>query len=187
MPRNAMVVVDMLYDFIDGSLACLHANEAVAEAKRQIEEALSKDKDFPILFILDHHPQNHSSFKEFGGIWPSHCVAGTRGGEIHDDLKPFVKPEFSFYKGCEVDKEQYSGFEGVNDKGESLAKALSGMGVMDVTVVGIATEYCVKETCLDLHKRGFAVTLVSEALAYVDFEGHKKTLEELTQKGITVI
>ena len=114
-------------------------------------------------------------------------MAGTRGGEIHDDLKPFVKPERSFYKGCEVDKEQYSGFEGVNDKGESLAKALSGMGVMDVTVVGIATEYCVKETCLDLHKRGFAVTLVSEALAYVDFEGHKKTLEELTQKGITVI
>ena len=56
MPRNAMVVVDMLYDFIDGSLACLHANEAVAEAKRQMEETLDKDKDFPILFILDHHP-----------------------------------------------------------------------------------------------------------------------------------
>lgn len=86
MRNSALIIVDMLYDFIDGSLACLNADQAVAETLKFIDAQTKgqggEDHEildtFPILFIRDHHPADHSSFKEQGGIWPSHCVAGTR-------------------------------------------------------------------------------------------------------------
>lgn len=186
MSKTAIVVVDMLYDFIDGSLACRHAQEAVKVAKSEIERSVAVEKDFPVLFILDHHPSNHSSFREFGGIWPAHCVMDTRGGEIHDDLKPFVRDDLCFYKGCEATKEQYSGFEGVSDKGQSLKSCLQSLEVKSVIVVGIATEYCVKATCMDLLTNGFKVSVVADALAYVDIDGHLKTLAEFEEAGIIV-
>ena len=85
---SATVVVDMLYDFIDGSLACIGGEEAVEETRKFLEKNLEGEGDAaveildtkPVLFIRDHHPADHSSFKDFGGIWPAHCVAGTRGG-----------------------------------------------------------------------------------------------------------
>ena len=109
MTNKALVVVDMLYDFIDGSLACLNSEEAVRRTLEfidsQTEGQGGEDHEildmFPILFIRDHHPADHSSFKEQGGIWPAHCVAGTHGGDIHEDLLPYVSEELTFDKGCD--------------------------------------------------------------------------------------
>ena len=132
MNNSALVVVDMLYDFIDGSLACQNADKAVQETIRFIDRQTKgqggEDHEildtFPILFIRDHHPADHSSFKEQGGIWPPHCVAGTRGGDIHKDLVPYAKEEMTFDKGCDRNVEQYSGFEGVNCAEQSLGEVL---------------------------------------------------------------
>jgi nicotinamidase-related amidase len=141
---------------------------------------------FPILFIRDHHPADHSSFKEQGGIWPVHCVAGTHGGDIHKDLLPYVREELTFDKGCDRETEQYSGFEGVNNAGQSLGEILELLDTTDVYVCGIATEYCVRNTCEDLMEAGFKVRLLSECIAYVDHEGHKKALQEMAEEGISV-
>ena len=92
MNNSALIIVDMLYDFIDGSLACHNAENAVnatlkfidAHTKEQGGEDHEILDTFPILFIRDCHPADHSSFVEFGGTWPAHCVRGTRGGELHD-------------------------------------------------------------------------------------------------------
>ncbi|MGN1212120.1 MAG: isochorismatase family protein [Candidatus Cryptobacteroides sp.] len=192
MKDSALIVVDMLYDFIDGSLACLHAEEAVREAVAFITKASGAEEGnadeilgtFPILFVRDRHPQNHSSFKDFGGIWPSHCVAGTRGGEIHELLRPFAEESLTFDKGCDREVEQYSGFQGINSCGQSLSEVLELLDIKDVYVCGIATEYCVRNTCEDLHKAGFTVRLLTDALAYVDEEGHRKALEEMGREGI---
>lgn len=177
----------MLYDFIDGSLACLHSEEAVDATVRFIEESAAGDSTddaeitdtFPVLFIRDHHPADHSSFREYGGIWPVHCVAGTRGGEIHGKLLPYASEELTFDKGCDREVEQYSGFSGVNKAGQSLSEVLELLDVRDVYVCGIATEYCVKNTCKDLAGAGFRVHLLSDALAYVDAAGHAVALEEM--------
>lgn len=194
MRNNALVVVDMLYDFIDGSLACHNAETAVAETLKFID-AQTKGQGgeeheildtFPILFIRDHHPADHSSFKEYGGIWPSHCVAGTRGGEIHEDLKPYACDELTFDKGCDRSEEQYSGFEGVNNAGQPLGEILELLDTTDVYVCGIATEYCVRNTCEDLLKAGFKVHLLKDCIAYVDHEGHLKALAEMSQEGISI-
>lgn len=194
MKNNALVVVDMLYDFIDGSLACQNAENAVAQTLKYIDKQTSGQGGeeheildmFPILFIRDHHPADHSSFKEYGGIWPSHCVAGTRGGEIHADLIPYVNEELTFDKGYDKAVEQYSGFEGVNNAGQSLGEVLELLDTTDVYVCGIATEYCVRNTCEDLLKAGLKVHLLKDCIAYVDHEGHVKALEEMASEGIGI-
>ena len=194
MKNSALVVVDMLYDFIDGTLACQNAENAVKETLKQIDK-LTKGQGgeeheildtFPILFIRDHHPADHSSFREQGGIWPAHCVAGTHGGDIHKDLLPYASEERTFDKGCDRAVEQYSGFEGVNDAGQSLGEILELMDITDVYVCGIATEYCVRNTCEDLMKAGFKVHLLKDCIGYVDHEGHLKALEEMASEGISI-
>ena len=194
MKNNALVVVDMLYDFIDGSLACQNAENAVKETLKYIDTQTKGQggeeheilDTFPILFIRDHHPADHSSFVEFGGTWPSHCVASTRGGEIHEDLLPYACEELTFDKGCDKAVEQYSGFEGVNSAGQTLGEILELLDTTDVYVCGIATEYCVRNTCEDLLKAGFKVHLLKDCLAYVDHEGHLKSLKEMAQEGIGI-
>lgn len=194
MKNSALVVVDMLYDFIDGSLACQNADNAVKETLKYIDsqtkgqggEAHEILDTFPILFIRDHHPADHSSFTEFGGTWPSHCVAGTHGGEIHEALSPYVNEELTFDKGCDRNLEQYSGFEGVNEAGQSLGEILELLDTTDVYVCGIATEYCVRNTCEDLLKAGFKVHLLKDCIAYVDHEGHLKALKEMAEEGIGI-
>ena len=194
MKNNALVVVDMLYDFIDGSLACLNAEKAVAETLKYIDTQTKGQggeeheilDTFPILFIRDHHPADHSSFKEQGGIWPPHCVAGTRGGEIHETLSPYAVEELIFDKGCDKGVEQYSGFEGVNNAGQTLGEILELLDTTDVHVCGIATEYCVRNTCEDLLKAGFKVHLLKDCIAYVDHTGHLKAIDEMGKEGIII-
>lgn len=194
MQNSALVVVDMLYDFIDGSLACQNAENAITNTLKFIDTHTNgqggKDYEildtFPILFVRDHHPADHSSFKEQGGIWPTHCVAGTHGGDVHEALQPYASEELTFDKGCDRATEQYSGFEGVNCAGQALGEILELLDTTDVYVCGIATEYCVRNTAEDLQKAGFKVHLLSDCLAYVDKNGHDKALKEMAAGGICV-
>ena len=194
MTNKALAVVDMLYDFIDGSLACQNAEEAVRQTLRFIDSQTNgqagEDHEildtFPILFIRDHHPADHSSFKDQGGIWPAHCVAGTHGGEIHSDLLPYASEELTFDKGCDKAVEQYSGFEATNSADQSLSEVLELLDTTDVYVCGIATEYCVRNTCEDLLKAGFKVHLLKDCIAYVDHDSHLKALEEMASEGISI-
>ena len=194
MRNSAVVVVDMLYDFIDGTLACQNAENAVKETLKQIDK-LTKGQGgeeheildtFPILFVRDRHPADHCSFTEYGGTWPSHCVAGTRGGEIHKDLIPYVREELTFDKGCDRNSEQYSGYEGINTAEQTMGEVLELLDTTEVYVCGIATEFCVRNTCEDLLKAGFKVHLLKDCVAYVTAEGHLKALEEMTSKGIVI-
>ena len=194
MHNSALVVVDMLYDFIDGSLACSNADSAVAQTvkfiDRQTKGQGGEDHEildtFPILFVRDHHPADHSSFTEHGGTWPAHCVAGTHGVDIHEALAPYASEELTFDKGCDRNTEQYSGFEATNNAGQPLSEVLELLDTTDVYVCGIATEYCVRNTCEDLHKAGFKVHLLKDCLAYVDLQGHEEATAEMAAKGISI-
>ena len=194
MQNTALVVVDMQYDFIDGSLACQNADKAIANTLKFIDKHTNGQggeeheilDTFPILFTRDFHPADHSSFAGQGGTWPPHCIAGQHGSQIHESLAPYACEELTFDKGCDKAAEQYSGFEAQNNAEQSLGEILELLDTTDVYVCGIATEYCVRNTCEDLQKAGFKVHLLSECLPYVDAEGHKKALEEMAQGGIIV-
>ena len=176
------IVVDMLYDFIDGSMACGNAENAVAEVIKYI----NAHPDEKVVYVCDSHPSDHSSFINEGGIWPSHCVQGTRGAEIHksfytDVINPANRPDENrniFRKGRTRDEEQYSGFESVNIN-ELLLKDCVGK---DLIISGIATEYCVKNTLLEFLNAGSNIELLVNGLGYVDKNGHVETLKELENK-----
>lgn len=190
MNRVAHVVVDMLYDFIDGSLACLNSEEAVDKSVQFIND----NPNQKVLYIADAHPANHCSFKEQGGIWPPHCVAGAKGGEIHQSFYQKIEEESNrpsgsntLKKGEDPNQEQYSGYEASSSDGLVLKEYLDKNGIKEVFISGIATEYCIKATALDLVEAGFKVNLIEDALAYVDAEGHRTTLPFLEEKGVKII
>ena len=79
--------------------------------------------------------------------------------------------------------EEYSGYLAKNTNGCLLKDRIG----KETVVCGIATEYCVKQTVLDLLDGGFQVSVLEKGLAYIDEEGHKKTLEELKQKGVIIL
>lgn len=201
------VVVDMLYDFIDGSLACIGGEQAVASSVKWI----NGHPEQKVFYVCDNHPVNHCSFKEFGGIWPPHCVLGSRGSAIHQSYFDKVtcienKPARSniFYKGRNADQEEYSGFassmEYVRKNGmveykslyESIVEYESSCGNLGlsrphVIISGIATEFCVKSTAVDLKDAGCRVSVLKDVLAYVNAEGHEKALKEMAEYGIELI
>lgn len=180
---SAHVVVDMLYDFIEGTMACHNGQKAAVAARGFIKA----HPEMPVLFVCDHHPSDHSSFKDYGGIWPMHCITGTRGAEIEEGLAGYATEELTFYKGENAGTEQYSGFEGANTSGETLDDKLQELGVRRVYVSGIATEYCIKATCSDLLAAGYEVCLLTDALAYVDEDGHEKAIAEMDGMGIKML
>lgn len=180
MKNTAVVVVDELYDFIDGSLACQGAVECVKNSAA----FLSGLEGVPILYTCDYHPANHCSFVEQGGPWPPHCVQGTRGGEIADELKPYVTEELVFLKGDDPMVEQYSGFEGHNAAGQTMGEVLEVLGIENVIVIGIATEFCVRNTAEDLLKAGYKVTIQENCLACVDPQGHVDAIAAMKEEGI---
>lgn len=194
MQNAALVVVDMQYDFIDGSLACQNADNAISQTLKFIDKHTKGQEGeeheildtFPILFTRDYHPADHLSFAGQGGTWPVHCVEGTHGAQIHEALSPYICEELTFDKGCNKSTEQYSGFEGQNNAEQTLGEILEMLDTADVYVCGIATEYCVRNTCEDLKKAGYKVHLLSNCLAYVDENGHRQALQEMSDNGICV-
>ena len=180
MKDCALIVVDMLYDFIDGSMACQEADKAVDNTLAYIR----KEHPSPILFVRDHHPAGHCSFQAQGGPWPPHCVQGTHGADIHEALAPYADEDLTFFKGENPGQEQYSGFEGLNPAGQSMGKVLRLLEIDKVIVCGIATEYCVRNTAEDLLKDGFKVTVLQDCISYVDKAGHKQALKEMAAEGI---
>ena len=195
MKDTALVVVDMLYDFIDGSMACKNADNAVEHSLAFIDKMTSaplSDDDvirsqFPILFVRDFHPADHCSFTAQGGPWPPHCVQGTHGADVHEALAPYASEELTFYKGYKSGKEQYSGFEGINEAGQSLGDVLDIMDIRNVYVCGIATEYCIRNTAEDLKKAGFSVYVLQDCIAYVDYQGHLEALSQMGKEGIRLV
>lgn len=187
------LVVDMLYDFIDGTLAC---NNAIPAVEKSIEY-INRHPLQKVIYICDNHPADHCSFISNGGTWPPHCITGSRGQLIHDDFYSKIIQESSrpgkeniFSKGQSRIEEQYSGIEAVNFSGEFVSEFIKNSSVNGdciVVISGIATEFCIMESTLDLLSTGYTVYIVTEALAYVDYQGHMDTLEILKGKGAILI
>jgi nicotinamidase-related amidase len=184
------IVVDMLYDFIDGSLACLNAENAIIKSI----EFINSNKNHKVIYVADSHPANHCSFRDYGGIWPAHCVKGTRGEKIHEkfytlieDLSSRPADDNILRKGEDFHHEQYSGFEAKSDDNHTLGEYLRNLGAEDIIISGITTEYCVNETTRDLLRSGFRVSLILDGLSYITPESHRETIEELKKLGAKVI
>jgi nicotinamidase/pyrazinamidase len=169
--KTALAVVDVQNDFADpnGSLFVPGAPDIIATINSEIERAAATAA--VVVYTQDWHPPDTPHFAKDGGEWPVHCVIGTWGAELHPDLD--VRGEV-IRKGS-GGEDGYSGFS-VRDpeSGEvgstRLESTLRARGVERVVVIGLATDYCVKETALDALRRGFETTVLSKAVRAVDLQ-----------------
>ena len=174
---RALVVVDYQNDFAspDGALS-VSGGDAIAGRINELMR--SGDYDL-VVATRDWHPPDHGSFTEQGGIWPVHCVQDTKGAQLHPDLDA-AAVDVIVDKGQDRDTEGYSGFDGTE-----LGELLRERGVDQLTVVGLATDYCVKQTALEALQEGFAVTVDTTAVRGVDVEpgDSDRALAELRAAG----
>ena len=189
---DVLVVVDCQYDFIDGSLACENAFNAV----NNNIDYINKHDDLKVYYSADGHKITHHSFtvNNHGGTWPVHCVAGTHGAELHQDfynkiLKPENRPDKLrniYFKACEDETDEYSAFNAKNYNNKALHDEID-LNHDNVIVAGIASEFCVRETLLAFFKNNYKVKLLADALAWVNHDGHVKNLDDLKSQGVEII
>ena len=177
---RALIVVDYQNDFTppDGALA---VPEGDLIADRINDLARSGDFDL-VVATRDWHPRDHGSFAEKGGPWPVHCVQDTPGAQLHPALDA-AAVDMVVDKGQDPATEGYSGFDGTN-----LGDLLRERGIEQVTIVGLATDYCVKNTALEALQEGFTVIVDSTAVRGVDVEpgDSERALAEMRAAGASI-
>lgn len=152
--NRLLLIIDPQIDFITGSLPVPRAEKAIdALAEYVANNALEYNL---ICVTCDRHPLRHSSFSEFGGQWPSHCVESSVGAAVwpplmkalekHSDLVRFL------YKGDSLDKDEYSIFQ--NEKGAAdMDNNIKDFGIDEIDICGIAGDVCVANTLRDALRR----------------------------------
>jgi nicotinamidase/pyrazinamidase len=173
---EALVIVDFQNDFTPGGALGVDGGHEIAGRLNE----LAADARFELVVATrDWHPPDHGSFREQGGIWPVHCVQGTEGAELHAGLDR-TRVDVVVDKGQDPSADGYSGFEAT-----LLEELLRARGVDHVTIGGIATDYCVKNTALDALRLGFGVTVDREAVRGVEVDAgdSERALEEIRAAG----
>jgi nicotinamidase/pyrazinamidase len=187
---RALIIVDVQNDFCEGGSLAVAGGADVAGAISEYVDAHHSEFDH-IVATQDWHIDPGAHFSEtpdFKESWPPHCVAGTRGAELHPDLDTEYIQAY-FQKGQFT--AAYSGFEGLlapedavptgdrqpgslpadadafapADDAVGLDDWLQSHDVEDVVVVGIATDYCVMATALDAVQAGYSVTVLRSLTA----------------------
>ena len=187
---RALFIIDVQNDFTEGGALGVDGGAAVAE---QVTEYLrSHPGRYDHVFASRdwHDPDNDNgghfatdAAPDFVGTWPKHCMAGTPGAEYHPAIDTSLI-DVHVKKGQGVPA--YSIFEGTTEDGRSVPQALDDLGVTDVDVVGIATDYCVRASALDAVHTGRSVRVLRDLIAGVAPTSSDAALEELAAAGATV-
>ena len=178
---HALVVIDVQNDFCPGgALAVSGGDELVAPINSLMDEFEA------VILTQDWHPAGHSSFasshpgknpfdmtqKPYGPqvLWPDHCVQGTQGAAFHADLR--TDADLILRKGFRGSIDSYSAFFENDQKTPTGLKGyLEARGIEKLTMVGLATDFCVHFSAVDAAKLGFDVTVRQDACRAIDLDG----------------
>ena len=163
MPKEALLVMEMLKDFVErgAPLEVPSARKILPKVKLRIEEA--RKKGIPVIYICDAHRAQDEEFKR----WPEHAILGTKGAEVVEELRP-QKTDFV------VKKRRYSGFLGTD-----LDLLLKELKVEKLHFTGILTNICVFFTAVEAAMRGYEVVVYRDSVAALSEKYHKFALDEL--------
>jgi biuret amidohydrolase len=175
--RQALLIIDMQHDFVDpdGVVPCIGAPQIVSRVRQLVTEAHSVG--IPCIFTQEVHRAQKVDFgRELDGDEPLHCVEGSKGAEIVEELTP-SKLDYV------IRKRRYSAFFGTD-----LQILLNGLKVDTLYITGAATDVCVYLTTMDAHQWDFKVRVPEDCVAGTSEEAHKAALAaiERLQKGAVV-
>lgn len=189
-PDHALVVVDMQHDFADptGSLYVKGGEELLEPIVEAIER--TRAAGGLVVYTQDWHPEQTPHFADFGGLWPVHCVIGSKGADLLPDL-PVHGPVVRKGSGPE---DGYSGFSVLHlPTGENRETELSAIldenGIMALTVVGLAGDWCVTETAVDGIRLGYRVTVPLALTRFVELNAGDRdaAVAKMQDAGVTVL
>lgn len=199
MAADALIVVDLQNDFCPGgALAVTGGDEIVPLVNDLIRNTEH------VLLTQDWHPAGHSSFasshagKEpfetiempYGDqtLWPDHCIQGSRGADFHSGLA-WAKSELVVRKGFRAGIDSYSAFfENDRVTPTGLAGYLRERGIGAITLVGLATDFCVAYSALDAVRQGFPTTVRLDACRAIDLGGSLDLMiGKMREAGVTLV
>ncbi|SEL13531.1 nicotinamidase/pyrazinamidase [Carnobacterium iners] len=191
MNKKALIVVDVQNDFCEGGALSVTGGREVAKNVVSYIDRFSEDYSM-VIGTRDFHEANNdngghfatpSAEPDFIDTWPVHCVQGTEGVECADAR---IRKTIDRHIVKGMGRPDYSGFQGViEETGVSLEDTLRLFDIIEVDIVGIATDYCVKATALDALTAGLKVSVIASLTAAVsDGEG---ALIEMVAAGINVV
>ncbi len=195
---DALIVIDVQNDFCPGGFL------AVAGGGEIISRINGLMGDFStVVLTQDWHPANHSSFAAnhpgadpfcliqmpYGPqvLWPTHCVQGSEGAEFHKHLRT-DPAQLVIRKGFRPEVDSYSAFfENDHQTSTGLEGYLRSRGVTAVTLVGLATDYCVAYSALDAARLGFTATVLEGATRAIDLNGSlAEAREKMRAAGVAL-
>ncbi|OGT51133.1 MAG: nicotinate phosphoribosyltransferase [Gammaproteobacteria bacterium RIFCSPHIGHO2_12_FULL_42_13] len=179
--KSALLLIDLQNDFCEGGSLAVPESSAVVAIANQLMPYFKH-----VIATQDWHPKNHSSFVS---LWPEHCVQHTKGAAFHPALDQRYITKI-IQKGTDPTIDSYSAFyDNAHQKKTGLGEYLRSINVDTLYVMGLATDYCVKFSCLDAKAEGFEVFLVSEGCRGVNLHPGdvEKAEREMHNRGIQFI
>ncbi|WP_298851751.1 bifunctional nicotinamidase/pyrazinamidase [uncultured Ruegeria sp.] len=194
---HALIVIDVQNDFCpDGALAVVGGDEIVAPINAMMNEFDA------VILTQDWHPAGHSSFASshegknpfdliempYGPqvMWPDHCVQGTQGAAFHPELR--IDSDLILRKGFRSAIDSYSAFfENDHQTPTGLKGYLETRGIDRLTLVGLATDFCVHYSAVDAARLGFDVTVHTDACRAIDMDGSLAAAEQAMRDAGVVL
>lgn len=185
--KSALLIVDMQNDLCPGGALAVPQGDKIIPRINTYAKIFSKKK-LPIFASCDWHPVRTKHFKDFGGTWPVHCIANTKGAALHHALK-LPKDAILLYKGMDPAGSSDSVFQAEDDAGRSFSHVLEYMGVEELYVGGLATEYCITHSVLEALKKGIKIKLMIDAIQGVNLkpDDAKEAIALMKKKGAKTI
>lgn len=188
---KALFVIDVQNDFCEGGALACQGGALVASSITKYLQGNKSNYD-KVIASRDWHTPNSANGGHFpaSGIepdyvntWPLHCIADTPGADYHPNLDSSLV-DIHVKKG--QDQPGYSIFDGVTKTGEKIQDLISRLGITEVDVVGIATDYCVRASALDAKTFGLDVRVITSLTAGVSAASTEDAIDELVDAGVRV-
>lgn len=192
--KKALIIVDMQNDFLPGGSLAVADGDKVIPVINKIQSAFDL-----VIATQDWHPKDHASFasnhagKEIMDVielddlqqvlWPDHCIQGTEGAEFTNQLET-DRVELIVRKGTDKQIDSYSAFfDNGRKKSTGLAGYLLERGVIQVTICGLAGDFCVYYTAMDALELGFQADILLDGTAAIDPDGFDEKIKLFKEKG----
>ncbi len=184
MNNKALLIVDVQNDFCPGGALAVEQGDTIVPVLNKYIQHFC-DRGLGVLASRDWHPPETSHFKDFGGVWPLHCVRDTEGAAFYPDLHLPIEAVI-ISKGMDPESDSYSAFQGINSAGKTLKDILQENAIAELYVGGLATDYCVKASCLDALDQGLKVCLLVDAILGVNVkpQDSEDAIKLMVEKGV---